>query len=94
MPAGLEQLIIGDPDKPKQPPGSHMPSTAQLQGLINRVAVERTNRNNVLYWAANRLVEANYPEQAYDLIADAALTAGLPQSEVNKTINSARKAAA
>ena len=39
-----------------------------------------------------RLVENSYPEQAYDAIADAALTTGLPQSEVNKAINSARKA--
>jgi hypothetical protein len=91
MPDRLAKLLIADPPQPRRP-GSHMPSSRQLQGLVRRVSEERETRNKVLYWAAMRLVENNYPEPAYDAIADAALATGLPQSEVNKTINSARKA--
>ena len=71
-----------------------IPSAGRLRGLVERVAREANERNNVLYWAAMRLVEDGYPESAYDEIAMAALNTGLPQWEVNKAINSARKALA
>jgi hypothetical protein len=78
-----------------RPPGDHLPSSAKLAGIVRTVrAATEGDRNGILYWAAMRLVEGCYPESAYDLIADAALATGLPQSEVNKAINSARKALA
>jgi hypothetical protein len=91
LPEALAQLLIAPPARPRRP-GDHLPSTGKLAGLVRRVRSEATVRNKVLYWAACRLVEGNYPESAYDQVADAALAAGLPHSEVNKTINSARKA--
>jgi hypothetical protein len=93
MPDRLAELLIADPPPPRRI-GGHMPSSNQLAGLVRRVRAETETRNKVLYWAACRLVENNYPEPAYDAIADAALAAGLPRAEVNKTINSARKALA
>jgi hypothetical protein len=73
-------------------PSTTLPSAAKLAGLVRRVREESNTRNNVLFWAAKRLVEGGYPEQAYDDIAIAALSTGLSQWEVNKAINSARKA--
>ena len=52
------------------------------------------NRNNVTFWAFNRLVENNYPESAYKAVAGAAAHSGLSRSEITKTCNSARKAVA
>jgi hypothetical protein len=51
---------------------------------------EKHNRNNVLFWCARRLVENNYPEGTFSVLAEIARTTGLPESEVAKTIDSAR----
>jgi hypothetical protein len=48
-------------------------------------------RNAALYWAARRAVEAAAGDADFDLLADAALTAGLGEREVWATIGSARR---
>jgi hypothetical protein len=74
--------------------GSGRPNPRALEGLLRKVAEERRNRNSVLFWATNRLVENNYPETAYKAVARAAAHSGLSRSEIVKTINSARRAVA
>jgi hypothetical protein len=74
--------------------GFGRPNQKALEGILRRVAEEKRNRNNVLYWGARRLVENGYPESAYKEVARAALHSGLPRSEIVKTINSARNAVA
>jgi hypothetical protein len=93
-PAPLPERIreVLQPPRQVRAPSSTLPSAAKLAGIVRRVREESNTRNNVLFWAACKLAEANYPEFAYDRIADAALSTGLPQWEVNKAINSARKA--
>ena len=39
-------------------------------------------------------MENDYPESAFEVLAEAAAYAGLPDWEITKTINSARRAAA
>jgi len=50
-------------------------------------------RNTLLYWSACRLAEANYPPASWELLKDAARNTGLQESEITKTIDSAKKAA-
>ena len=49
------------------------------------------NRNAGLYWAANRALEAD-PAADLSPLADAARQAGLPDPEITRTLNSARRA--
>jgi hypothetical protein len=74
--------------------GSGRPNERALAGILRRVAEEKDNRNDVTFWAFNRLVENNYPEEAYRVVAQAAAHTGLSRSEITKTFNSARKALA
>ena len=74
--------------------GPSVPNVHALEGILRRVANEANTRNKLLFWAANRLVENGYPETAFDALEEAAAYAGLPPSEIAKTINSARKSAA
>jgi hypothetical protein len=63
----------------------------ELNALIGWVArLEPGNRNCGLFWAACRMVEAGQEQLLGDLAAAAAAT-GLPISEVNRTIASARR---
>jgi Bifunctional DNA primase/polymerase, N-terminal len=68
----------------------HGPSAAALDGILRKLMTSRNGeRNKLLYWAARRLVENDYPEEAFDRLAHTAEQIGLPGSEINKTINSA-----
>jgi hypothetical protein len=49
------------------------------------------NRNNVLFWATHRAVEAHVTD--YEPLIAAAIQAGLPEAEARRTVNSARTAA-
>jgi hypothetical protein len=90
LPAALEELILERPNKPRQTSGG-VPNARALEGILRRVAEETSTRNNVLHWAACRLAENGYPEAAFDALEGAAEYAGLPRSEITKTINSAIK---
>jgi hypothetical protein len=71
-----------------QPPA---PGGTRVDRLARWVAAQaQGNRNNGLYWAANRALEDN---QAADLspLAAAARQAGLTEPEITSTLNSARR---
>ena len=74
------------PQQPRQAPGE------QIGRLARWVAAQpEGNRNNGLYWAANRVLETS---QAADLspLAAAARQAGLTDQEITRTLESARRA--
>jgi hypothetical protein len=89
LPGRLAALILADPNKPRHT-HSGVPNQKALAGILRRMGKEKHNRNNVLFWCARRLVENNYPEGTFSVLAEIARTTGLPESEVAKTINSAR----
>ena len=94
MPAPLSRLILEDPNKPPRPAPTGIPNLKALAGILRRVEREASERNNVVYWAAMRLVENNHPEQSYEALIETARRTSLPEYEIHKAINSARKAAA
>ena len=62
-----------------------------LGHLARWVAAQREgNRNAGLYWAANRALETD-PAADLSLLADAARQAGLPDAEITRTLDSARR---
>jgi hypothetical protein len=63
----------------------------QLDNLARWVANQREgNRNNGLFWAANRALENDYAADLSPLAA-AARRAGLTETEITRTLNSARR---
>ena len=62
-----------------------------LDGLAQWVAAQpEGNRNAGLFWAANRALETD-PAADLSQLADAARQAGLPDPEITRTLNSARR---
>jgi hypothetical protein len=45
-----------------------------------------------LYWAARRAFEEGQPESVLDQLADAAISAGLDDLDIQRTFDSARRA--
>ena len=77
------------PQRPRQPQAANR----DLSGLARWVAAQpEGNRNAGLFWAANRALET---DSAADLseLANAACQAGLPDPEITRTLNSARRTA-
>ena len=87
------RAVVQPPAKPFVA-GSGRPNQKALEGILRKVAEEKQNRNNVTFWAFNRLAENGYPESAYKAVAQAAAHSGLSRAEITKTYNSARKAVA
>ncbi|HVB45645.1 MAG TPA: bifunctional DNA primase/polymerase [Streptosporangiaceae bacterium] len=80
-------LDPGRPDLPRH----HAAIPADPARLANWVArLEEGNRNSGLFWAACRAIESGHAHVLGDLAA-AAATAGLPRSEITRTIASARR---
>jgi Bifunctional DNA primase/polymerase, N-terminal len=79
-----------------QPPPQHRPRPLQASGhhldyLARWVAAQPVgNRNAGLFWAANRALEAD-PATDLSLLAAAARQVGLPDPEITRTLNSARR---
>jgi len=74
------------------PKAQGTPTAPGLAGLARKVAsTPEGNRNAVLHWAACRVAEGGYPDSAYEVLAEAARTAGLPNSEIYKTSRSASR---
>lgn len=91
LPASLAALVLTDPNKPKHMP-SGVPNQKALAGILRCMGRAKSGqRNDVLFWCARRLTGNNYPEGAFSALAEIARTTGLPDSEITKTINSARK---
>jgi hypothetical protein len=81
-----------EPSRDHQRPAP-MPATGGISALARWVAAQPAgNRNAGLFWAANRALEAG---QAADLspLAAAARQSGLPDAEITRTLDSARRAA-
>jgi hypothetical protein len=74
-----------------QRPQPRPDSDRALDGLAQWVAAQpEGNRNAGLFWAANRALEAD-PAAALSLLAAAARQAGLPDPEITRTLDSARR---
>jgi Bifunctional DNA primase/polymerase, N-terminal len=91
LPEAIRVVVVQHRPKPGTN-GVGRPNARALEGLLRKVAEEKSNRNDVLYWASCRLVENHYPGSAFDAVTAAAQHAGLSLSEITKTINSAQKA--
>jgi hypothetical protein len=93
--AQLPELVRAVLQPPARPfvPGSGRPHQRVLEAWLRNVVAERRTRNSLTFWTANRLIENGYPESAWTALAAAATSSGLPQSEIRKIFNSARKSA-
>jgi len=85
--------VTGLLQPPRQPHGSK--SRQATDGDVGRLArwVARQtegNRNDALFWAANRALEAD-PAADLSLLADAARQTGLAEPAITRTLDSARK---
>ena len=92
--AGIVQLL--DPPAPPlgdagraAPARSADDPTRWLAGHVARQP--EGNRNNALFWATHRAVEARVAD--YEPLITAAVEAGLPEAEARRTVTSARAAA-
>ncbi len=95
MPLALVELLTPAPapSGPWSVPAT-VPTVGKLAGLLRKVAeAPDRNRNKILYWAGCRVAEAGYPPEAWDALAAAARTAGLPDHEIRKAIRSAQQTA-
>jgi hypothetical protein len=60
---------------------------AQLAGIARKVAeTPEGERNSILHWAYRRLIEQGHPPQAWNVVAAAARTTGLPDHEICSTL--------
>jgi hypothetical protein len=72
-----------------QPPPRLM--AARLAGIARKMAeATEGERNTVLHWCWRRLVEQGHPPEAWNVVAAAARTAGLPESEIYTTLRYGR----
>jgi hypothetical protein len=83
-----------DPQQQRQPQRTHQRDAGRpkdVSHLANWMAAQSEgNRNQGLFWAANRAVEAG-DTQTLDKLAQAARTAGLGEREIDRTIRSAQQ---
>jgi hypothetical protein len=91
---GLDWHAVTDllePREPRREPRAEHPSgVTQLAGWV--AGLKEGNRNAGLYWAARRAIEAGHAD-ALDTLAGAAISAGLPEPEIWRTLSSARRGA-
>jgi Bifunctional DNA primase/polymerase, N-terminal len=91
---GLDWRAVTDllePPQPRREPRAEHPS--EVSHLADWVAgLQKGNRNAGLYWAARRAIEAGRAD-ALETLAGAAISAGLPEPEVSRTLHSARRGA-
>ena len=92
--AGLDwQAVIRllEPDRQYQQPATRPLPDYGITRLVRWVAAQREgNRNAGLFWAANRALDAD-PAADLNELAAAARQAGLPEQEITRTLNSARR---
>jgi hypothetical protein len=89
---GLDWRAVTDllePPQPRREPRAEHPSeVSHLAGWV--AGLPEGNRNAGLYWAARRAIEAGQVD-ALDTLAGAAISTGLPEAEVWRTLESARR---
>jgi Bifunctional DNA primase/polymerase, N-terminal len=80
-----------EPDRQQQRPASRQLPGPEIGPLARWVAAQpEGNRNDGLFWAANRALDAD-PAADLSLLAAAARQAGLSEPEITRTLNSARR---
>ena len=80
-----------EPDRQYQQPATRPLPDYGITRLVRWVASQpEGNRNAGLFWAANRALDAN-PAADLNELAAAARQAGLPEQEITRTLNSARR---
>jgi hypothetical protein len=87
------QAVIGllESARQQQRPTPRQPTVGGIGRLAAWVAAQpEGNRNAGLFWAANRVLEAD-PAADLSPLADAAHNAGLGEAEITRTLNSARR---
>jgi hypothetical protein len=83
-----------DPPGRRPQPALHREGTGDPGRLAAWVAVlNEGNRNAGLFWAACRLAETGHAD-AFPALAEAARSTGLPESEITRTLLSARRTVA
>jgi Bifunctional DNA primase/polymerase, N-terminal len=87
--AAVTRLL--EPQRHQQPPTPGRDPDRRLYQLTRWVAAQpEGNRNDGLYWAANRALDAN-PAADLSPLAAAARQAGLGDREITRTLDSARR---
>jgi hypothetical protein len=80
-----------NPQRQPQPPHQPRPGRQDLSGLARWVASQTEgNRNEGLFWAANRALDGD-PAADLSPLAAAARQAGLDEREITRTLTSARR---
>ena len=80
-----------EPERQYQRPGTRPLPDHGITRLVRWVAAQpEGNRNAGLFWAANRALETD-PAADLNELAAAARQAGLPEQEISRTLNSARR---
>jgi hypothetical protein len=92
--SGLDWRAVTDLLEPPQP---RLEPRAERHSEVSHLAdwvagLQEGNRNAGLYWAARRAIEAGRAD-ALDTLAGSAISAGLPEAEVWRTVGSARRGA-
>jgi Bifunctional DNA primase/polymerase, N-terminal len=90
--AAVRQLVDPQPERPTWNPAQRVRDGGQnLDHLVTQMAGQpEGNRNGFLHWAANRVLDHGQDERLTEL-ANAAVAAGLPRREADRTITSARQ---
>ena len=87
-----KRLLDPQPERQREPPrdGDRPRDVGHLAGWV--AGLQEGNRNDGLFWAANRAIEAGHSD-ALDSLARAAQSAGLTEVEADRTIRSALRTA-
>jgi hypothetical protein len=94
MPAWLVDLLRTRPPERHRVKASAQPTPGRLAALERKVrTAQPSNRNNMLYWAGNRLREMGAPTDWAQVLEQAAVDAGLPRDEASDTLASALRGA-
>lgn len=66
--------------------------TASVDGICRNMATVRADRNKILFWSANRLLDLGVGDAKLAQLGAAASLTGLDDDEISRTITSAREA--
>jgi hypothetical protein len=85
--AVVTRLLEPEPQQRPQRPGDRTPDAHRLAEWVARQ--QEGNRNDGLFWAANRALEGGLADLGE--LAEAARSAGLEEREITRTLTSARR---
>jgi hypothetical protein len=90
LPEHLVDRVRKTPRRVFRDAGNKM-TEAQLAGIVRKMEDAVTDRNNTLLWCACRLFERNADADAFVQLEMAALSTGLDDDEIDRTIESAAR---